>query len=314
MAYSDTPNRIRLAHLLQEAHQTQKYNTRRLEESYHALRTSTRRLELLWSDYSQELERELGVINWKEVPRLSTGMGIVQKQQPELNIDGDQGGSFSDLSSPAPFSFDGSQNPPPTYKPPPTLRARARSDNLQAPQPQSPLPTPTIQEPPATPAHTIPSRYRTAPSARRKPTPNERQAAHPPTSFLEVNTGIPRRHASLPTREYLVALSNSSASIPYPGLTKSHEAAQPDAKASHVPNTYSHSNANHASAIQNIGQTYAVEDFRNPMTHEALSYERGVQGHWGSPTDGEYSARTAEYHNGLSRKHQSERARLHKKR
>ncbi|KAL8990143.1 MAG: hypothetical protein Q9169_008198 [Polycauliona sp. 2 TL-2023] len=324
-----TQNRIRLAHLLQEAHAAQKYNTRRVEESYHALRTSTRRLERLWSSYCEELERELGVDNWKDIARLSASKGVFDKDRPDADDYQVGGDRFPDLpspdSTPDPLTRD------PLTREPPTLRTRPQSNNLQASQRQFQPPIPIIQEPQVSAStHNLPSRYNTAPSSRRKPKPYEVQAPPPGSSLQITMPMIPKRHASLPplpTREYLVALSNSPAST-HPEPRTSQNAARPDARESPQPipnlrnadfhgNTNygnaNHNSANHRSAGQNPNQPYTVEDFRNPMTHEALTYGPSVEGHWGSPTNGGNNAKTADH--GLIRKHGSVgRARLQKKR
>lgn len=319
MACSTTPDRTRLAQLLQEAQETQKYNTRRVEESYHALRTSTRRLELCWTNYCNELERELDVNNRKDIPRGPDSIEAIKQYQPDLDVNRTGRDKFPDLPSP-----ERSSRRPPTGKPPST-HARPRSNNLQTHQHQET--SPNVHGPRAIPAptHTFPSRYNTTPSSRPKLAPCELQGSRP-ISASKIN--IPKRHASLPTREYLVALSTSLPSTPHHQQRNTDEAAEPNAMGITPPlakldEVYSYSNANrgnvsygnahHSNANQTIGKTYTVEAFKTPMTHEALTYEPGGQGHRGGPSIGRNTAKIEDQ--GLTRKHGSGgRARLHKKR
>ncbi|KAL8649207.1 MAG: hypothetical protein Q9226_005671 [Calogaya cf. arnoldii] len=348
MACSTTPSRIRLAQLLQEAHETHRYNTRKIEESYHALRASTRRLDVCYTNYCKELERELDVEHWKDLPRGPPSMEVLEQHLPVTNVDRTGGEKFPDLPSPE----SSSRHPPCSSTPP----ARPRSNNLAPPQPQSL--SPNVQGPRAMapPTNTVPSRYKTAPSSRQKPPSNELQGPRPITSPTDVP---PRRHASLPTRESLVALSNDAPLTSHPPPQKHHNRASApdaterpqhsskpvdayyhssehrgnehrgsehrgnanysDANYGHVYHSHAnhgnanHSNANHnyahhGSTNQTTGQKYTVDAFKNPTTHEALNYQPGVQGSWGSPSIGQYEDQGSTRNYGSSG-----RARLHKK-
>ncbi|KAL8984821.1 MAG: hypothetical protein Q9205_001312 [Flavoplaca limonia] len=323
MAYPTPSNRDRLAQLLQEAHDTQKRNTRRLEESYHALHTSTRRLERLWSRYCEELERELGVKSWRDITRFPDSIGMLEQHGLHLDVQQVDGDRFPDLSS-----ADSSSQHPSTSKPP-NVGTRQRSNNLQIPQPQPQPAFPIIQGPrPITaPTQSFPSRYNTTPSSRQKPAPYELQGPRPISSS---QIEIPKRHASLPTREYLVSLSTGRPLDPQPQQRTNRLEIKPDAVQDLPPlpkldDAYFQSkrkdydngtltdgkkvNANHRSADQTPSKKYTVEAFKVPMTHEALTYELGVQGHWGGPSN----SKTEDQ--GMKRKPGSVgRARLHKKR
>ncbi|KAL8854289.1 MAG: hypothetical protein Q9221_001003 [Calogaya cf. arnoldii] len=359
MACSTTPSRIRLAQLLQEAHETHRYNTRKIEESYHALRASTRRLDVCYTNYCKELERELDVEHWKDLPRGPPNIEVLEQHQPVTNVDRTGGEKFPDLPSPERSS----RHPPCSSTP----RARPRSSNLPPPQPQPQHSSPNVQGPRAMaePTNTFPSPYKTAPSSRQRPAPyeHELQGPRPIASPTDVT---PRRHASLPTREYLVALSTNGPLDSHPPQQKHiNRASAPDATerprhssqpvdayyhsnehrgsehrgsgnahygnanhrdtyhghANHGNGDYSnaehgsanrgyanHDHAHHGSTNQTTGQKYTVDAFKNPMTHEALNYQPGVQGHWGSPSTGQYEDQ------GSTRNHGSSgRARLHKR-
>ncbi|KAL8773183.1 MAG: hypothetical protein Q9209_001859 [Squamulea sp. 1 TL-2023] len=322
MAYSNSSGRIRLALLLQEAHDQQKCNTRILEESYHALRTSTRRLELCWMKYCNELERELDVSNWKDITRGPTSVEEIERYQPELNANRLVGDKFPDLPS-----ADSDSWQPPTHEPPSPPHARPRSNDLQTPQPQHL--TTTVQGPREipTPTHIFPLRYNTTPYSRPKLAPSELQGPQPvPASTIN----IPKRHASLPTREFLVALNQQPRQeipstsyhrspadpnrppTPHPQHRNSHKAGRAHSvdippPLPKLPHAYSNSNAN-----ESTGKTYTVEGFKPPVTHETFAYEPGVYGHGGSPSNGENAAMSDA---DLTRKHRSGgRARLHKRR
>ncbi|CAO1596472.1 hypothetical protein XANCAGTX0491_000317 [Xanthoria calcicola] len=348
MAGPTTPSRIRLAQLLQEAHETQKYNTRRVEESYHALRTSNRRLELCWTNYCNELERELGVKNWKDIARDPASIETVGQYPPDSDTSRIRGDKYSDMPSPNRSS----RHHP--ISEPPALQTRPQSTNPQTHQHQQP--SPNVHGPRGIPesTHTFPSRYNTAPSSRQKPAPSELQGPRPvPAS--EIN--MPNRRASLPTREFLVALSTSRPEIPYhheqrnnDGATERyvvevtppsawlgdvqprggnanhgnadyHRSASHHRSADHHRNASHHRSADHhdsakyqrSASHQGSGKPYTVEAFETPMSHEALSYESGVQGHWGRPSHKKNTAQIEDQ--GSARKHRSgERERLHKKR
>ncbi|KAI4277267.1 MAG: hypothetical protein LQ337_001914 [Flavoplaca oasis] len=320
MAYPTPSYRDRLAQLLQEAHDTQKYNTRRLEEGYHALRTSTRRLERLWSTYCEELERELGVKRWQDVTRFPDSIGILKQHGLQLDVQQVEGDRFPHLTS-----ADSSSQHPSTSKPP-NVGTRPRSNNLQIPQPQPASPIIQGPRPITAPTQSFPSRYNTAPSSRQKPAAYELQRPRPISSS---QIEIPKRHASLPTREYLVSLSTSRPSDPQPQQRTNHQETKPDAVEDLPPlpkldDAYFQSkkhydngtltdgkkvNANHRSADQIPGKKYTVEAFKVPMTHEALAYEPGMQGHWGGPSNGKTEDQ------GMKRKPGSVgRAKLQKKR
>ncbi|KAL8895435.1 MAG: hypothetical protein Q9192_003642 [Flavoplaca navasiana] len=322
MAYPTPSNRDGLAQLLQEAHDTQKHNTRRLEESYHALRTSTRRLERVWSKYCEELERELGVKSWRDVSRFPDSIGMLEQHGLHLDVQQVEGDRFPDLTS-----ADSSSQHPSTSKPP-NVCTRQRSNNLQIPRFQ-PQPASTIIQGPrpvTAPTQSFPSRYNTTPSSRQKPAPYELQGPRPISSS---QIEIPKRHASLPTREYLVSLSTSRPSNPQPQQRTHHPGTKLDSVEDVPPlpkldDAYFRSkkdydygsltdgqkvNENHRSADHTPGKKYTVEAFKVPMTHEALTYEPGVQGHWGGPSNGKTEDQ------GMKRKPGSVgRARLQKKR
>ncbi|KAL9009698.1 MAG: hypothetical protein Q9173_005296 [Seirophora scorigena] len=61
------PRRVHLAQALQEAHTVQVRNSRTLEQSYHALRVSTRALERRWDLYCTELNHGLDAPHWRNV-------------------------------------------------------------------------------------------------------------------------------------------------------------------------------------------------------------------------------------------------------
>ena len=300
MAYPPSSNRDRFAQLLQEAHDTQKHNTRRLEESYHALRTSTRRLERLWSKYCEKLERELGVKSWQDVPRFPDNIGILEQHGLHFDIQPVDGDRFPDLTS----ADRNSQHPSPSN--PPSVRTRRRSNNLQIPQlkPQPAFPIIQGPRPTTAPTQSFASRYNTAPSSQQKPAPYELQGPRPISSS---QIEIPKRHASLPTREYLVSLSTGRPLDPQPQQRTNHPQTKPDAVEAIPPlpklddayfqrkkKDYGNRTltdgknviANHRSADQTPGKKYTVEAFKVPMTHEVLTYEPGVQGHWGGPSNG----------------------------
>ncbi|CAL8576923.1 hypothetical protein XPA_002785 [Xanthoria parietina] len=316
MACPTTSSRIRLAQLLQEAHETQKYNTRRVEESNHALRTSTRRLELCWTNYCNELERELAVKNWKDIARGPASIDTVGQYPPDSETSRIRGGKYSGLPPP-----NRSSRHHPTSEPP-ALQIRPQPTNPQTHQHQQS--SPNVHGPREIPeqTHTFPSRYKTAPSLRQKPAPSELQGPRPvPAS--EIN--LPNRRASLPTREFLVALSTSRPETPYherrntDGATERYEVevTPPLARLGDVHprggNANQGSADHHRSATHSGGKPYTVEAFETPMSHEALSYESGVQGHWGRPSHKKNTAQIEDQ--GSARKHRSgERERLHKKR
>ncbi|KAL8912453.1 MAG: hypothetical protein Q9171_002546 [Xanthocarpia ochracea] len=307
MAHLNPSRRIYLAGLLQQAHNQQKCNTQRLEQSYHALRTSTRRLELCWENYCNELERELDVNNWKQIPRGPIVIAEVDEFQPEPEVEKPGGDKFPDLPSPD----SGDSWYPPTGEPPSPPRARPRSNNLQTLPPRH-LST-NVQGPREIPipTRTFPTRNKSTPLSYQKPAPYDLQGPRPPPSST---TTIPKRHASLPTREYLVALSNSRPPTPHPQYRKNHKAVKPNAMNSppplpKLPNTYSHRNTD-----QSTGKVYTVDGFKTPISHEKLTYEPGVQGHARkSASNGENALKYAD--DGLTRNHVwTGRTRLHKKR
>ncbi|KAL8814622.1 MAG: hypothetical protein Q9223_006163 [Gallowayella weberi] len=187
---------VRLTRLLHEAHEQQKYNIRRLEESYHALRTSTRLIDRRW----KELECEINGNNWEYIPKDPTKMTEAETYPSEFDFTKSGCGvvfpSLPSSHTSWQLSDTGESALP---------RTRPRSNNLQAPRPQSPL---NIQGPPGMPppTHDIPSHDKSTPPARPNPS-HDPQGPWPP-SLPKTNT--PTRHASLPTREYLVALAHPS--------------------------------------------------------------------------------------------------------
>ncbi|KAL8679828.1 MAG: hypothetical protein Q9186_003944 [Xanthomendoza sp. 1 TL-2023] len=303
MSSANQPRLARLTRLLHEAHEEQKRNTRRLEESYHALRISTRLVERRW----KELECEISNNNWEDIPRAPTKMTEVENNPSELNS-----GYISSLRS-----SHASCQLPDTGEPTP-LRTRPRSNNLQAPRPQCP---PNIQGPREMPPSTpnSPSRYKTIASSR--PTPSHDLQG--PRSMSLPKVSIPTRHASLPTREYLVALTQPSGQQDFPKASAIHQTspkgidrpptphpqhatinnrAKPSAKnvpppmpssSQTKPYTRLHPrvtmtdilDAEDIKADQVPGKVRTVERDNRPMTHEISTYEHGVQGHWGSPSD-----------------------------
>ncbi|KAL8952411.1 MAG: hypothetical protein Q9222_001688 [Ikaeria aurantiellina] len=82
---ANAAKRCHLAQQLHEAHLDQRRNVRALEESYHALRTSSRLLDRRYSSYIALLEEELQVRSWRDVREVSNVAQLVQ-YQTELDI------------------------------------------------------------------------------------------------------------------------------------------------------------------------------------------------------------------------------------
>lgn len=223
------PRRLHLAQLLREAHTEQKRNTRALEESYHALRKSTRLLEQRWERYCNELERELNASNWRGAPPAPVDSYEGRRSMPDLDKDAanslednaavrpvdspkrtrkrdlPQVHKFPEVSSTGEFDWHNT-----TGKPTGSPTGRSRSNAIQHLESQRPpacsSSLPKAEEPP-TVMHALPLR------------PTESRPSHKvrlPLGFPGSNTTqlptskTPAWPASLPTREQLVALSEQS--------------------------------------------------------------------------------------------------------
>ncbi|KAL8709064.1 MAG: hypothetical protein Q9220_006085 [cf. Caloplaca sp. 1 TL-2023] len=80
-----TSKRSYLAQILQEAQSDQRRTVRNLEQSYHALRTSSRLLDQRYSTYIKSLEEELHARSWRDSQEVSNFASLVQYQE-ELDI------------------------------------------------------------------------------------------------------------------------------------------------------------------------------------------------------------------------------------
>lgn len=332
MSHAHQSRLAHLALLLQEAQTQHKLSTRKLEESYHALRTSTRLLERRWLIYSNELERELNDRSRKDVP---SGQANNEDAAKDSELDTTSVGGDTLLNQQ--YSYTSSQ-PSDTGEPLSSPRTRPRSNILQTPRAQPPS---NVQGPremlPAT--QTFPSRYNTTPS--RSHDAHELQG---PRLMSSPKANIPTRHASLPTREYLVSLneqsgrqsSTNASSIhltspkglnrpPTPHPQHHHISGRAEPDRVNVPppippipslqytNSYVRSRPGLTTTDQVPGRVYTVEQFQPPMTHETLTYEPGVQGHWGGPSVEGNSLNAG--HGGITRGQGSGgRTRLQKKR
>ncbi|KAL8987020.1 MAG: hypothetical protein Q9177_003736 [Variospora cf. flavescens] len=83
------PRRVHLAQALQKAHIVQARNTRALEQSYHALRASTRAMERRWDLYCTELEYGLDAPHWQDVLRHPCQMEEYQQRNVVEDMDED---------------------------------------------------------------------------------------------------------------------------------------------------------------------------------------------------------------------------------
>ncbi|KAL8938938.1 MAG: hypothetical protein Q9216_003624 [Gyalolechia sp. 2 TL-2023] len=226
------PRRIHLAQLLREAHTEQKRNTRSLEESYHALRKSTRLLEQRWGSYCNELERELNASSWRSAPRAPVALSErVERPRPdrsrnavnsmEKNADvatvespkelhewdfpqARRGYQFPEMSYPERYDWHA-----PTGEPTGSRPGRSRSNTIQHPGIQRP---PVCSSSPkagdlSIGVHTLPLLPAESPSSHEVRVPLGLPGSGTPPSQT---SKAPAWHASLPTREQLVELSEHS--------------------------------------------------------------------------------------------------------
>lgn len=210
--------RVHLARLLQDAHADQKHNTRALEESYHALRTSTRTLERRWATYCKELEHELDAPDWQGIgqgpqyiperqryhqPR---DLDVARLDEAEVAISEYQlRRTMHDRTQTGYSRKDEYEWHPYTGEPVSSSSNRPRSNALQRPQPHD-LASPPRNDDAKRPR--LPT-YDFASRSLEPQNPPSRQSAESRASSPTVPK-LPARKASLPTREQLVALSEQA--------------------------------------------------------------------------------------------------------